>query len=176
MTPDPKKSILIGSLQKTLAGLIKNPCQHLENPAGCPRRASVALIIRIRPNFDHWPEECSEDRTESEPVDLNQFFSNPWVQYGDPEVAFIKRASREGDRWTSHVALPGGKRDPEDKDDQTVAVRETAEEIGLDLTSNNSLFVGSLSERLVSTAWGKVPYVYVYLDSHVKLLTYSTDL
>ncbi len=75
---------------------------------------------------------------------------------------FIKRAAREGDRWTSHVALPGGKRDPEDEDDRATAVRETMEEIGLDLKGGGTLFVGKLPERIVSTSWGKVPCV----DSH----------
>jgi 8-oxo-dGTP pyrophosphatase MutT (NUDIX family) len=79
------------------------------------------------------------------------------VQKGDAEVVFIKRAARQGDRWTSHVALPGGKRDPEDEDDKAVAVRETSEEIGLDLTSSDALFVGNLPQRVVSTSWGKVP-------------------
>lgn len=79
------------------------------------------------------------------------------MQKGDPEVVFIKRAARVGDRWTSHVALPGGKRDPEDEDDKAVAIRETVEEIGLDLTSPNAFFVGNLPERVVSTSWGKVP-------------------
>lgn len=70
---------------------------------------------------------------------------------------FIKRAAREGDRWTSHVALPGGKRDPEDEDDKATAVRETSEEIGLDLNGRDAMFVGNLPERVVSTSWGKVP-------------------
>jgi 8-oxo-dGTP pyrophosphatase MutT (NUDIX family) len=74
-------------------------------------------------------------------------------------VIFIKRAARVGDRWTSHVALPGGKRDPEDEDDRAVAIRETVEEIGLDLNSPDAFFVGNLPERVVSTSWGKVPYV-----------------
>jgi 8-oxo-dGTP pyrophosphatase MutT (NUDIX family) len=57
------------------------------------------------------------------------------------------------------VALPGGKRDPEDESDKATAIRETSEEIGLDLTSADALFVGNLPERVVSTSWGKVPYV-----------------
>ena len=72
-------------------------------------------------------------------------------------MIFIKRAARQGDRWTSHVALPGGKRDPEDEDDKAVAIRETSEEIGLNLTSQDVLFVGNLPQRVVSTSWGKVP-------------------
>jgi 8-oxo-dGTP pyrophosphatase MutT (NUDIX family) len=83
------------------------------------------------------------------------------VKYGDPEVLFIKRASRPGDRWTGHVALPGGKRDPEDEDDKAAAIREASEEIGLDLTTDDCICVGNLPERVVTTSWGSVPYVRV---------------
>ncbi len=100
---------------------------------------------------------------------MEQFFSQPWAQEGDPEAVFIKRAARPGDRWTSHVALPGGKRDPEDADDKAVAVRETAEEIGLDLDSPNAFYVGNLPERVVSTSWGKVPYVDCNMLSRVHI-------
>lgn len=90
---------------------------------------------------------------------LSNFFAQPWVQAGDPEVVFIKRAARVGDRWTSHVALPGGKRDPEDADDGATAIRETVEEIGLDLTDDSVVSVGNLPERVVKTSLGKVPFV-----------------
>jgi len=99
----------------------------------------------------------------SEPQDaaakLSKFFAQPWVQAGDPEVVFIKRAARVGDMWTSHVALPGGKRDPEDADDGVTAIRETIEEIGLDLTDESVVSIGNLPERVVKTSWGKVPFV-----------------
>jgi 8-oxo-dGTP pyrophosphatase MutT (NUDIX family) len=64
-----------------------------------------------------------------------------------------------GDRWTGHVAFPGGKRDPEDTDDRAVAIRETSEEVGLDLTTNDYIYIGNLPERVVTTSWGSVPYV-----------------
>jgi 8-oxo-dGTP pyrophosphatase MutT (NUDIX family) len=50
-----------------------------------------------------------------------------------PDVAFIQRPERAGDRWSGQVALPGGKRDPEDADAIGTAVRETREEVGVDL-------------------------------------------
>ena len=38
--------------------------------------------------------------------------------------------------------------DKEDADDKAVAIRETSEEVGLDLTSPNALFVGNLPVRI----------------------------
>ena len=88
---------------------------------------------------------------------LDAFFEQDWVQHGEPELLFIKRATRVGDKWTGHVALPGGKRDPEDLDDQVTAVREAMEEVGIDLSYAHAMSVGNLPQRIVTTSWGKVP-------------------
>jgi 8-oxo-dGTP pyrophosphatase MutT (NUDIX family) len=89
------------------------------------------------------------------------------VQHGTPEILFIKRATRKGDKWTGHVALPGGKRDPEDDSDAVTAVREALEEVGIDLSYTHALAAGNLPQRVVTTSWGKVPLMvlcpYVYL-------------
>ena len=151
---------LVDSLRQTLLDLHQNPYPHIENPESCKKRASVALVVRVRPNYNHWPSTTSKEDAQpilSSTEQLERFFAQDWVREGDAEVVFIKRAARQGDRWTSHVALPGGKRDPGDADDKAVAVRETVEEIGLDLNSPDALFVGNLPERVVSTSWGKVP-------------------
>ncbi|KAL8992911.1 MAG: hypothetical protein Q9169_006744 [Polycauliona sp. 2 TL-2023] len=147
-------------LGQTLRNLNRNRYPHVPNPAGCKKRASVALIIRVRPTF---PDIASFDTSVcgravgSDQERLNAFFAQDWVQRGDPEVLFIKRAARKGDRWTSHIAFPGGGRDPEDKDDLAASIRETREEIGMDLEADHCLNVGNLSERVV-TAWlGKTP-------------------
>lgn len=49
------------------------------------------------------------------------------------DVLLIKRARREGDPWSGHMALPGGRRDAADRSLLDTAVRETLEEIGVDL-------------------------------------------
>lgn len=47
------------------------------------------------------------------------------------EVLMIKRADREGDPWSGHMAFPGGRMDKTDRHGLAVATRETWEEIGL---------------------------------------------
>jgi 8-oxo-dGTP pyrophosphatase MutT (NUDIX family) len=153
-------------LHGVLAELYRKPYPHVPNPPKCKKRASVALIIRVRPTYDHWPSfNYTPDASQPDLERLDDFFSQQWVQHGEPEVLFIKRASRVGDRWTGHVALPGGKRDPEDADDKAAAIREASEEIGLDLTTDDTISVGNLPERVVSTSWGSQPYVTICLYS-----------
>lgn len=64
---------------------------------------------------------------------------------GAPEVLFIERAVREGDPWSGHVALPGGRHDPADATLQDTAVRETLEETGIDLARDGA-FLGTVDE------------------------------
>lgn len=54
---------------------------------------------------------------------------------GRSEILFIKRAERESDPWSGHMAFPGGRRDPADATLLHTAQRETLEEVGVDLTS-----------------------------------------
>ncbi|HSH44698.1 MAG TPA: CoA pyrophosphatase [Longimicrobiales bacterium] len=50
----------------------------------------------------------------------------------DPlELLVIERAEREGDPWSGHMALPGGRRQSEDRDLLETALRETREETAL---------------------------------------------
>lgn len=50
-----------------------------------------------------------------------------------PELLFIKRADKEGDPWSGHMAFPGGRQEPGDRSLEHTAVRETQEELALDL-------------------------------------------
>jgi 8-oxo-dGTP pyrophosphatase MutT (NUDIX family) len=64
---------------------------------------------------------------------------------GDLEMLFIKRATREGDPWSGQIALPGGKFDPTDTSLEHTAVRETREEVAIDLLTQGEVF-GALDE------------------------------
>jgi 8-oxo-dGTP pyrophosphatase MutT (NUDIX family) len=68
-----------------------------------PRRAAVAMLLA----------ESSPD--------------------GPLSVLLLRRAEREGDPWSGHMALPGGHAHPQDKDLLHTARRETLEEVGIDL-------------------------------------------
>ena len=60
---------------------------------------------------------------------------------GGLEVLFIHRAERAGDTWSGQIAFPGGRRDPGDADLLATAIRETREEIGVDLAAAEQLGV-----------------------------------
>jgi len=61
------------------------------------------------------------------------------------EVLFIRRAEHPEDPWSGQMAFPGGRAEPGDPDLRTTALRETAEEIGLDLAATAE-FLGALDE------------------------------
>ncbi len=57
----------------------------------------------------------------------------------EPEVLLIRRAEHPDDPWSGHMAFPGGRKDPTDPDLLSTALRETREEIGLDLSPPQDL-------------------------------------
>lgn len=63
----------------------------------------------------------------------------------NPELLFIKRADVEGDPWSGHIAFPGGRHDDTDESLLETAVRETREEIAVDLLQHASI-IGQLDD------------------------------
>ena len=49
------------------------------------------------------------------------------------ELFFIRRAEQPNDPWSGHVAFPGGRREAIDKSLLETAIRETREEVGIEL-------------------------------------------
>jgi 8-oxo-dGTP pyrophosphatase MutT (NUDIX family) len=64
---------------------------------------------------------------------------------GEPELLMIKRAEAEKDPWSGHVACPGGRMEPGDRDLEQTAVRETWEETGIDIARDGRV-LGALDD------------------------------
>ena len=76
------------------------------------------------------------------------------------ELSFlaIQRAEHEADPWSGHMALPGGRRDPEDASLWETAVRETREEVGVDLSRAGRL-LGQLDD--VTPRTSRIPSIAI---------------
>jgi 8-oxo-dGTP pyrophosphatase MutT (NUDIX family) len=64
---------------------------------------------------------------------------------GSLDLLLIRRAEREGDPWSGHVALPGGRYDPTDRSLEDTAVREVWEEVGVDVRRDGRV-IGTLDD------------------------------
>jgi 8-oxo-dGTP pyrophosphatase MutT (NUDIX family) len=69
---------------------------------------------------------------------------------GGIEVLFIRRAEHPQDPWSGQIAFPGGRTEPADADLRTTAIRETQEEIGVDLAAAAELLGGLDEVRAVA--------------------------
>ncbi len=84
------------------------------------------------------------------------------------ELLLGRRAHAAGDRWSGHLAFPGGLEQPGDADARATAVRETLEEAGLDL-GRHAQHLGALSQ-LITARHGSVaplvvaPQVFALVD------------
>lgn len=90
----------------------------------------------------------------------------------DFEALFIRRSVREDDPWSGHMAFPGGRFDDGDHSLKHTAIRETHEEIGLDLVTFGE-YLGALAplEPMRST-----PPRNLIIEPHFFLLRETPDL
>lgn len=90
----------------------------------------------------------------------------------DLELLLIRRAAREGDLWSGHTAFPGGRASPRDRGLVQTAIRETGEEVGIDLREPG-LLLGGLDEvepRSAAPRIGVAPFVFgVAADTETRL-------
>lgn len=108
---------------ESLSGVRRRLAKHRPEripPEGAEQRAAVALVLRP-------PEGGGADD------DLDDLLA-----------LFIRRAEIQGDPWSGHVGLPGGRAEPVDRDLAETARRETLEETGLRLGEEDLL--GRLSD------------------------------
>lgn len=112
------------------------------------------IVDRVRA---HEPSTASAWRWQRRAATALILLSRP----SGPEVLFIERASRRGDRWSGQMALPGGFVDEQDEGPLAAAVRETGEEVGVALGQAVGRLDdegGRVSDVIVS------PFVFVLHD------------
>jgi 8-oxo-dGTP pyrophosphatase MutT (NUDIX family) len=83
---------------------------------------------------------------------------------GELELLFVRRAEHPDDPWSGHMAFPGGRAEPADRDLLATSVRETLEEAGLDLDADGRV-LGTLDELQAMQSGGPVdlsitPFVF----------------
>ncbi|KYF72596.1 NUDIX hydrolase [Sorangium cellulosum] len=86
------------------------------------RQAAVAAILRAPAGA---PGTAREPMGDGDP--------------GEAELLLIRRAEHPRDPWSGHMALPGGRRDATDASLLDTAIRETREEVGIDLEARGTL-------------------------------------
>jgi 8-oxo-dGTP pyrophosphatase MutT (NUDIX family) len=85
----------------------------------------------------------------------------------DFHLLFIERAAHPKDPWSGHIAFPGGTCEPEDSSLQQTAVRETQEELGLNLSKCQ--YMGQLDDVTGATLPVQVS-AYVYATDDIPKL------
>ncbi|MCK4884826.1 CoA pyrophosphatase, partial [Candidatus Bathyarchaeota archaeon] len=108
--------------------------------------------MREDPELEHngIAEKLSKTQKTTECVDANAaVVALLRVAGQDFQVLLVKRAEKSSDPWSGQTALPGGKRNPEDRNLKETLVRETSEETGINL-HEGCRFLGAM-EPLRST-------------------------
>ncbi len=119
----------------------------------CPKRAAVAMVLR--------PERGVASSL-------------------GVEVLLMKRASNPTDRWSGQVSLPGGREEPSDTELIETAIRETREEVAVDL-ARHARFVGQLDamqarNRTGLTGLAVTPFVFVATEPLVPQSSVEAEL
>lgn len=131
------------------AALLDPPAIRLPDTE-CETRAAVTLLLAPDPVVE--PEETPATAVTG--------------------VLFVIRATWEGDPWSGHVALPGGRAEPSDADLIDTARRETCEETEIRLSRDS--FLGRLNEIHPRSAHlpsiGVTPFV-AWLDARPTIIT-----
>jgi len=88
------------------------------------------------------------------------------------EILLIKRTVRESDKFSGHMAFPGGVKESFDKDSLSTAIRETNEEVGLDLEKYSKLLGRFSDYRPVNPEANKFivsPFIFYLTEPDVNL-------
>ncbi len=126
-------------------------CRSEREPGDGPvGRACLAGLARPMPRWRRaWGQStCRRRSTPSS--------SSRGCSAARPRILYIKRAARIGDNWSAHVAFPGGRKEEGDENGLYTAMRETWEEVGIDLAEKEFACVGQLDDREITRVWVSV--------------------
>ncbi|KAI6134049.1 hypothetical protein EV401DRAFT_2172612 [Pisolithus croceorrhizus] len=176
-----KQTSVVQLLSRALLGIRTTPPRIIASPATQPRRAAVAIVIRVVPCAAPFPNDTSIPT-------LDQFFDLEWVNHPSvrPEILFVRRSGfapdgvpgPTGDSGSGpkaknneevHLAFPGGRTEDGDEGGLYTAMRQTWEETGLDLAERDFICIGQLDDREITTSLGKrllmilSPFVFLQL-------------
>lgn len=92
---------------------------------------------------------------------------------GELNILFIRRALREDDPWSGHIAFPGGHHERSDTDLMSTVIRETYEEVGVVLSRSECVCQLPFEKPYTSDQRSDLvvlPYVFVLThDPNVQL-------
>ncbi|KAI0768627.1 hypothetical protein BD413DRAFT_130527 [Trametes elegans] len=180
---------IVPLLSRALHRIRSTPPRIIASPATQPRRAAVAIILRVSPppNYAVPAPQTADGSSPANapPPSLSEFFQLDWVNApgARPEILFLRRDrpdGNDGGRMSgsgpntreAHVAFPGGKTEEGDEGGLYTAMRQTWEEIGLDLAESSYTPIGQLDDREITTSLGKrllmilSPFVFLQLTPH----------
>lgn len=98
------------------------------------------------------------------------------VAQDEPAVILIRRPIKQGDPWSGDMCFPGGRKELRDNNSFATALRETREEVGIDLQRQGA-FLGRLSDVLTRAHETKPMVVspYVFSITSAQQLTLSEE-
>lgn len=75
----------------------------------------------------------------------------------EAEALLMKRAEREGDRWSGQIGFPGGHEEPDDADLVATARRESVEEVGVDPGGDGATTFGRMPSFQARARGARIP-------------------
>lgn len=119
--------------------------------------ADINIVVRSLKPFSEY-EKCSANAAVS--IILLRFESEVYL-------LIVKRVESSRDPWSGHFALPGGKRETCDRDLLETAIRETAEETGIDLKKGIFLGVAEPEKPSLNPSISILPFAFLLKDKPV---------
>jgi len=100
------------------------------------RRAAVSVVFRLRASQMVSVSLLPQDLMGR----LRSLLTSSSFESAQLDLLYIKRTERVSDRWSGHIAFPGGNAKPDEKE-VDCAVRETFEEVGIDLSDESQFLL-----------------------------------